>query len=432
MPSKRNSGEKRRPHGTGSFFDKNGSTHYRWRPVPGKPQKTRRVCAIGELTKTQKEERARAIEREYAAEQAAKVAAAGRTPTTGEVAEAHISDLKQDGKAKSYIKNREGVLKNHLAPSIGDMPVDEVQPKHLRRMKREIFAKGVGPSVVISALWLASGTFKHAMGEELRSDNPVQAVEFPEYRRHPDQIVALTPEEIDAVIAAVRDDEYGRVERPLYRTGQQAGLRRGELVALRWSHCDFSEGWFYVSENYVEGEFKRPKGKESRPVPMTPVESVVLLAWRAESKFSGDDDLVFADQETGGPLDPGKVSKRFKQACLAAGVGPIEVRRYKKKHKGRGKTYIVERDFAVLKLHDLRDTFGTYQMMNPENAPREVQEWLGHANLTTTSERYSQYRQLADAPARAAASFEPRLRAVQGARLGVPTVPAEDELAVAA
>lgn len=47
-------------------------------------------------------------------------------------------------------------------------------------------------------------------------------------------------------------------------------------------------------------------------------------------------------------------------------------------------------------------------MMNPENAPREVQEWLGHANLTTTSERYSQYRQLSDAPGRAAASFQPR------------------------
>lgn len=79
-----------------------------------------------------------------------------------------------------------------------------------------------------------------------------------------------------------------------------------------------------------------------------------------------------------------------------------------KKHKGRGKTYIVEKKFAVLKLHDLRDTFGTFQMMNPENAPRQVQEWLGHANLTTTSERYSQYRQLSDAPRRAAASFQTR------------------------
>jgi integrase len=405
MPSKSND---RRPHGTGSFFDKNGATHYRWRPLPGKPQKTRRVCAIGELTKTQKEDKARAIERDYATQEAAKANEVGKAPTVREVAEAHISDLQQDGKAKSYISNRRSVLKNHLAPSIGHMPVDEVQPKHLKQMKRDIFAKDVGPSVVISALWLASGTFKHAMGEELRGDNPVQAVEFPEYRRQPDQILVMTPEEVDAVIAAVPDDDYGRVERPLYRTGQQAGFRRGELLAIRWSHCDFANGWFNVSENYVEGEFKRPKGKESRPVPMTPIERVTLLTWRAESKFSRDDNLVFADQETGEALDPGKISKRFKQACLRAAVGPIEIRRYKKKHKARGKTYIVEREFAVLKLHDLRDTFGTYQMMNPENAPREVQEWLGHANLVTTSERYSQYRQLEDAPTRAGASFRPR------------------------
>jgi len=426
MPSKR---KPRRPHGTGSFFDKNGATHYRWRPIPGKPQKTRRICAIGELTKTQKEDKARTIEGEYAAEQAAKTEAASRTPTVRELAEAHISDLEQDGKAKSYISNRKGVLKNHLAPSIGDMPVNEVQPKHLKQMKREIFAKGAGPSVVISALWLASGTFKHAMGDELRGDNPVQAVEFPDYPRQPDKILAMTPEEVDAVIESVPDDGFGQVERPLYRTGQQAGLRRGELLALRWSHCDFAAGWFYVSENYVEGEFKRPKGKESRSVPMTPIERVVLLAWRAESEFSQDEDLVFADQKTGSQLDPGKVSKRFKQACLRAGVGPIEVRRYKKKHKGRGKTYIVEREFAVLKLHDLRDTFGTYQMMNPENAPREVQEWLGHANLVTTSERYSQYRQLGDAPDRAGASFQSRLQTAD--RDKQPFAPVE-ELAVAA
>jgi integrase len=405
MPAKTNS---RRPHGTGSFFDKSGATHYRWRPVPGKPQKTRRVCAIGGLTKKQREEKARQIELDFDAEQAAKVVEADAVPTVCEVAERHITDLERDGKAKSYITNRKGVLRNHVKPSIGAMAVNEVRPKDLDRMKGEIFDKGGGPSVVISALWLASGTFKKAIREEHRGDNPVQAVDFPEYQRQPDQILALSPEEVDAIIEAVPKGNYGKVERPLYRTGQQAGLRRGELIALRWSHCDFAEGWFYVCENYVEREYKRPKGKESRPVPMTSMEKMALLAWRAESRFSKDEDLVFADQETGGPLDPGKVSKRFKQACLRAGVGPIEVRRYKKKHKGRGKTYIVEREFAVLKLHDLRDTFGTFQMMNPENAPREVQEWLGHANLTTTSERYSQYRQLSDAPRRAAASFQPR------------------------
>jgi hypothetical protein len=57
-----------------------------------------------------------------------------------------------------------------------------------------------------------------------------------------------------------------------------------------------------------------------------------------------------------------------------------------------------------------------------------VQEWLGHANLVTTSERYSQYRQLEDAPRRAAASFQPRVRVVDAD--GQPEMPAE-ELAMA-
>jgi len=87
MPSKRNH---RRPQGTGSFFDKNGATHYRWRPVPGKPQKTRRVCAIGELTKTQKEQKARDIEAAYAAEQAAKAEEERKKAATTAAAEKKV------------------------------------------------------------------------------------------------------------------------------------------------------------------------------------------------------------------------------------------------------------------------------------------------------------------------------------------------------
>jgi integrase len=215
------------------------------------------------------------------------------------------------------------------------MPVDEVKPRHLNRMKDDIFEKGCGPSVVISVLWLASGVFRKAMRDEYRGDNPVRAVESPDYQRQPDHVTWMSPEEVDAVIDAVPDDAYGRIESPLYRTGQQTGLRRGELLALRWKHC--GEEWFYISENYVEGEFKRPKGKESRSVPMTPMEKLTLLSWRAESNFPNDEGLVFADQRTGDPLDPGRTSMRFKQAILRARVGPIQLRSTRESAKARAR-----------------------------------------------------------------------------------------------
>jgi hypothetical protein len=74
-------------------------------------------------------------------------------------------------------------------------------------------------------------------------------------------------------------------------------------------------------------------------------------------------------------------------------------------YKVKGK--VVMRTFPLLKLHDLRDTFGTYQMMNPKNSPREVQEWMGHASLTTT-QRYAKFRPLTDAAERMGASFADR------------------------
>lgn len=313
----------------------------------------------------------------------------------------HINQLELDGKAKSYITNRRSVLRNHVEPLLGDRPVDAVRPKDLNRRKRTMQRGGKGPSVIISAMWMLSGIFRFAIAEEWRTDNPVAAITKPEIETDPDAVEYLTTAEVDRVIAAVPDDEWGKVERPMYRTAQQTGMRRGELIALRWCVCDFEYDVFRVSENYVEGEFKRPKGKKGRIIPMTVAAKQSLSLWRMESPYPDDDDLVFANPIDGEPLRPEFVSRRFKAALLQAKVGPVEERPY----KVGGET--VMKPFPLLKLHDLRDTFGTYQMMNPKNSPREVQEWLGHASLTTT-QRYAKFRPLTDAAERMGASFVDR------------------------
>jgi integrase len=354
----------------------------------------RKVCRVGELTDTEVSRRAGRIIAEYrpSTDEDEKV------PTIAEVGLMHINQLELDGKAKSYIKNRRSVLRNHVEPAIGDRPVNEAKPKDLRRVKRQWQREHKGPTVIVSAMWLLSGIFKFAIEEEWRTDNPVAAIEMPEIETDPDQVSYLTTAEVDRVIAAVPQDELGKVERPMYRTAQQTGMRRGELLAIRWSDCDFANEVFHVSENYVEGEFKRPKGKRGRTVPMTAAEKQTLLIWRMETRHPEDDDLVFANPISGEALRPETVSKRFKAALLRAEVGPVEQRPYKIGDK------VVMKPFPLLKLHDLRDTFGTYTMMNPKNSPREVQEWMGHASLTTT-QRYSKFRPLTDAGERIGASF---------------------------
>ena len=74
----------------------------------------------------------------------------------------------------------------------------------------------------------------------------------------------------------------------------------------------------------------------------------------------------------------------------------------------KGKTYTYKRAHPLWEFRDLRDTFGTTMMSHPEIAPREVQEWMGHKSLSTTSERYGGYLPSADAAERMGKAFGDR------------------------
>jgi integrase len=82
------------------------------------------------------------------------------------------------------------------------------------------------------------------------------------------------------------------------------------------------------------------------------------------SRFCSDHDLVFGHPQTGKPLDPSKIRRRFVSALKRAGVGEIT-------------------------FHELRHTFGT-QLAAAGVPLRTIQEWMGHADAKTT-EIYRHY-----------------------------------------
>lgn len=366
----------RRPHGSGSIIERHGAVHVKFRPVAGKPPVQRKICRVGDLTKTEIEAKARSIISEYRP-------LVDETPTFAEVGRIHVHQLELDGKAPSYTKNRWRTLRGYLEPEpFADMAVSEVRPKHLNAFKAKLQRQGKSASTIISVFWLISGVCREAMRHEWRTDNPVAAVQMPEKDKD-HAIVYMTTEEVDRIIAAVPDDDLGRIEKVLYRAGQKSGLRRSELLALKWKDCDFNLGVFRVSRAWVEGEFKAPKGRRSRVVPMLPDLRWELELLRQVTRFPDDESLLFT--LTGEPLRPETITKRFNRALLRAKVGPVEM----KMKKVNGK--YVECPHPIYEFRDLRDTFASFQMMNPAVSPRAIQEALGHANLTTTSERYGEF-----------------------------------------
>lgn len=86
------------------------------------------------------------------------------------------------------------------------------------------------------------------------------------------------------------------------------GLRRGELIALRWRDVDWPSGRARVRRSHVRGEYVSPKSKRgSRSVPLADELAGELERHYRESAFQEDDDLVFAHPATERPLDRSKV-----------------------------------------------------------------------------------------------------------------------------
>jgi integrase len=156
-------------------------------------------------------------------------------------------------------------------------------------------------------------------------------------------------------------DVLGPVLRVLILAAAVTGLRQSEVLGLRWRDIDAAAHRVRVRNAFVRGEHSTD-GKSDlstrRSVPLAAWLARELDAWRNRSAFNADDDLVFAHPQLGKPLDPSKVTRRFKAACRDAGV-------------------------REMRFHDLRHTFAT--SLAASGAPlRAIQEFLGHADLKTT------------------------------------------------
>jgi integrase len=208
-------------------------------------------------------------------------------------------------------------------------------------------------------LGLLHSIFVFAEKRGLATGNPVRLVDKPERHAADPDTRFLDETELEALLAAVRDDEKGPTERCLFLTAAMTGLRQGELLGLRWRDVDWSAARIRVRQSYVRGEFGTPKSRRSsRSVPLADRVAGELERHFKRSPFQADEDLVFCHPGTGTPLDRSRLLKRFKAAAKRASIREV-------------------------RFHDLRHTFGT-RMAAAGVVLRTLQEWMGHRDFKTT------------------------------------------------
>ncbi len=227
--------------------------------------------------------------------------------------------------------------------------------------------------------------FKRAMKVYGLPRNPADLVERPRVRRAA-KIDVLRPEEVLALVRAAESEQ----DAAIFHTAAFAGLRMGELLALRWRDVDFTRRTIHVRENWTQGETTTPKGGTERAVPMAEEVAERLARLGQRDHFTADDDLVF---------------------CAARGQH-VGYKSLKERYRAALRAADLREDF---RFHNLRHTFGSTVIRHADS--REVMEWMGHADLTTTR-RYLAFVDREDAAKRVSEAF--RLEEPQGSPASAP------------
>jgi len=280
------------------------------------------------------------------------------------------------GLKPSTIRDYKSAVHKHLIPAFGTMRLEDVTGPAIEKWRSNgIASKELTLRPAIKLTTILHGIFERACRVYGLPRNPVDDVERLRERYAAENYDFYTPEDVWA-LARNADSEQ---DAAIYLVAAFAGLRMGEILALRVKDIDFDAEAIRVFGNLDEAAgIVRPKGGHGRSVPMVEPVAQALARLLQREHLTSPDDPLFPGPARGGYLDRSHLRKRYKAAQTNAELRP-------------------------LRFHDLRHSFGSLAV-NKANSIVELQHWLGHADARTTH-RYTHYKQQSDAATRLAGAF---------------------------
>jgi integrase len=267
-------------------------------------------------------------------------------------------------------------VRRYLTPHLGDLPLTELRPVHVERMYRLIVTgdgEDRGQPLSVATLRRIHATLTSALNTAVRRGlierNPAATVELPPVRRP--KVVTWTAEDLGRFLDATKQDRLHL----LYLLLGLVGLRRGEVVALRWTDLDLNRGLLRIERAAVKVAGRAvigpPKSASGERTVAVDDETCRRLQWhRARQRLETlratgaitTPELVFTTP-AGAPLDPTYVSRHFDRLITRHGL-------------------------PRSRLHDLRHTSASIGLASGESL-LEVSRRLGHSSISLTADTYS-------------------------------------------
>jgi len=269
----------------------------------------------------------------------------------------------------------ESIIRVHLIPSLGSITLTQLRADHLQSHYTAKLNSGLSALTVRYLHTVIHKALQTAVKRGLVVRNVADGVDVPRARRNDMQ--TWDEYEVNRFLETAKESTYYE----LFFLALFTGMRRGELLALRWQDIDLLFGQISVNRTlhrlqggkYGDGSYvyTQPKSERSRrTIALSPSVILTLQDYKEKqvairAKLGGslkDDDLIFSNLE-GEPLRPNTVSRAWSMLSARAGV-------------------------KVIRLHDARQTHASLLLKQGVH-PKIVQERLGHASIQITLDTYS-------------------------------------------
>jgi integrase len=299
----------------------------------------------------------------------------GELPTFKRFAEQWVRLYAEVECKESTVKLYKQILRLYLYPRFGQLRLDAISRDSVKDYLASLVTEGrLSRNTLRLIICTFRVIFNAAIEDNIVERNPAARLgRFTKSDKAKFRATALTGKEAEMLLNASRElcPEYF----PLFLTTLRAGLRRGEVIALKWGDIQFgaaddSNRYILVQHNYVDGSFTTPKSNKSRRVDLSKQLRDVLLELRdkrlleafLEGKTTIADDLVFLSK-AGTVLDASNLIHYYFLPCIEkAGL-----RRFR--------------------FHDLRHTFGSLLIQNGASLVY-VKDQVGHSSIQVTVDTY--------------------------------------------
>ena len=264
----------------------------------------------------------------------------------------------------------ESHLRNHICPHIGHMRLDKVDGSTLNGLYATLLEKGrrngsaLSPSTVRRVHAALHRAFRDAVRWDLINRNPADSADPPKLRAN--RRVELTTWSADELARFLRHVGHDPLY-PLWMLLATTGMRRGEVLGLRWCDIALDRGEAAVRQTVVSHNYKidisEPKTARGRRVIALDEYTVQRLRSLKKQECPSSEANLLFHYRTGNPINPIDISKRFIELSREAGLPRI-------------------------RLHDLRHTHATLALQAGIH-PKIVSERLGHSTISFTLDVYS-------------------------------------------